>query len=1197
MRHHPGCSRTSPRTGCALALSVAAAAVPLALTSYATAATDTYSGPNGNWSDSTKWSLPHPPFLGDDASLTNGPTGGFGSITVVYDVNAPNLNSLTIQGTNGGSVTLLQTGNSLNVAGSEYLGFTPGGSGALFLSGGTHTLGALSGLFLGYSAGATGTVTLSGGASLTSPSEEVIGSSGTGTFNQMGGTNSSGNIFVGYSADGTCTYNLSGGILIADKVLVSYGGNHGDTFTHTGGTNNLSILVLGGFSFASRGTYSLSGAGVLSVTGAVYIGDNGSGTFGQTGGTATLGNVFVSSFGPGTNSISAGVQTVTGSEYVGFNGAGTLLLSGGTHSVTGAGSNGLFLGANPGSIGSATLSGTATLNVVSTEYVGYGSTGTFDQTGGTNSAGSLSIGLSAANATASGAYTLGGAKSTLTVGANATVGDSGAGTFTQTGGSAQVGANLFLGNSAPGRGTGFLSGGSLSVAGAELVGYQGTGAFTQSGGSNTTSSVYVGNYGTSVGTVNLSGGTFSATDGEVVAYGESSAGTFNQSGGTNSVGTQGLVVGYGGSATGAFNLSGGKLSVAGNEVVGNFASGTFTQSGNPVHSVSGTCTVSANPPFSNGTFNLQGGSFTSGLVQVNPGGTFNQTGGSLTGNLNNQGTYAYGGGTFNSRLINQGTFTLNADPTLGNGLDNRAPVTLSAPRTLTLNGLGLSNTGQLTLAGGTLAGNGVLTNNGLMSGFGTIAGTGGFVNNAIFTQGGGNVVLSNTGPNANFGSITLSAGNQFQLTGSGLTNNGTIDLNSTLLAGPARLTNASVGTVRGPGTITSPLTNAGTLLAPSGTLNVVPAFTNTGTIQVAFAASLAGGAINNAGTLQGAGTVANSVTNSSTGSIEPVGGTLTLGAPMPLNSGLLSATTGNKLLMTAGLGTNAGTINLTGGTFDNGAHALANTGQMSGYGTFRTSSLTNAAGGKVTLTGGVATINGDFNNAPGGDVKVLYNPAIFTGNVTNAGTVKITSTTVTFAGSFNNTGTYVSDPADNRFAALSVGITGALVGGDGDRFFITGDLANASALPAAWSTRDAELHFTGSPSHTLTTPGVDRGNSFDGYDANFAWGVLELAPGESLAVADADATTGAALYVRDLLLDGGLAQLPLLSAASPDVTIYYDATSAANAYLDGRNYALAGGGSLVAVPEPSCAAVLFSIAPLALVARRRKPLRRPGPPP
>src|SRR5205823_944554 len=154
---------------------------------------------------------------------------------------------------------------------------------------------------------------------------------------------------------------------------------------------------------------------------------------------------------------------------------------------------------------------------------------------------------------------------------------------------------------------------------------------------------------------------------------------------------------------------------------------------------------------------------------------------------------------------NQGTFTMNADPTLGNGLDNRAAVTVPASRTLTLNGLGLSNTGQLTLAGGTLSGNGPLTNNGIMGGFGTIGGTAGFVNNASFVQGAGNVVLSNTGPNVNVGSFTLSPANQLQLTGSGLSNNGTLDLNSGLLAGPATLTNALPGTLRGPGTITAPL--------------------------------------------------------------------------------------------------------------------------------------------------------------------------------------------------------------------------------------------------------------------------------------------------------------------------------------------------------------------------------------------------------
>jgi len=1392
-----------------LALSMAAAAVPLAVATSSGAATNTYNGVSGNWNDASKWTLGHVPMSFEDVVLGNGSSGSFGNVTVTVNTNTATINSLNIEGTNGGTVTLSQAANTLTFFGpGEVVGVNNGGRGALVLSGGTHTLIA-SGptIVFGLNAGAIGSGTLSGTATL-SASGEIIGNSGTGSFNQTGGTNET-SLTLGNNAGSSGSYSLSGGTLNGANEFVGYDGTA--TFTQTGGSHSAAFMSVA-LDSGSVGTYTMSG-GTLNVSGVIvvgsgpnasgtftqfggtltntdqYVGNSGSGTFTQAGGSAQInGNLVLgnSSTGKGTATVSAGTFTVAGSAFVGSNGIGVLSLGGTTHSVGATGSNGLFIGFNagstgtvaqsagnttisgteyvgyggsgtlnltggkhsntesgfavampigvqPGSTGNVTLSGNAGLFVNNDELVGQGGTGTFTQSGGTNSAFRIDIGdpgpgtysLSAGTLTLSAVLAVGnsgqgtltqsgggitvpqfdmalnggtgtynlqggtltvftemtvgsnggvstvnhsggtnnisGTSGTLVVGGfsnganaynlsgsgNVTVGGSsylgagGRGTFNQTGGSATVAASeyvgfrnlsftnsLFLGN-----GTLLVSGGTHSVTGSgsnglfigaypgatagvtvsgtgvlsvtneEDVGYNGNGTFTQTGGSNSAFKVILAaNSGSSVGTYTMSGGTLNVGLREYAGY--AGTGTFNQSGGVNTVG-ENLYLAVQAGSTGFFNLSGGGvLNVAGSAYVGYGSTGTFTQSGG-VNAVTGTVFIPGNPGPWTGTYNLQGGTLSPGAILLQAGGTFNQTGGTLSpttftqsggtvlGTLQNQGTYIYNSGTFPGRLVNQGTVVINGDPTFGNGVDNRGTFGLPTGRTATVNGPGLDNSGQFTLSGGVLTGSGPLANNGQFSGFGTIAGTGGFVNNAIFTSGSGNVVLSNTGPNLNAASMALSAGWQLQLTGSGLTNAGTIDLNSSLVAGPAVLNNSSSGVVRGPGAITAPLLNGGSLLAPSGTLNLIRPLTNAGTIQINSGASITGGAVNNAGSIQGAGTVANALSN--TGTIEPVGGTLTIGSAMPSNAGLLTASTGNKLLMVAGLASNAGVISLAEGTFDNGPHPLANTGQISGFGTFRSSALANAPGGKLVLTGGISTVNGDVNNAAGGSVQVLYDPAVFTGNVVNNGTFKITGTKVTFAGTFTNGGTYFSDPADNLFGDLAVGSGGALVGGAGDRFFLSGELLNASGLAATWNTRDAELHFSGSPSHTLTTPGVDHGATFSGYDANFAWGVVEVAAGESLTVADANAAPGAALYVRDLLLDGRLAQLPLLSTASADVTIYYDATSPANVYLDGRTYTLAGGGSLVAVPEPSPAAVLFSTAPLALLARRRKRLRRPSP--
>ena len=78
---------------------------------------------------------------------------------------------------------------------------------------------------------------------------------------------------------------------------------------------------------------------------------------------------------------------------------------------------------NAGSSGSYTLGG-GTLSVTGTEYIGYYGTGTFTQTGGTNTVyGNLDLGY---NAGSSGSYTLGGGTLSVT-GESEQIGCSGSG--------------------------------------------------------------------------------------------------------------------------------------------------------------------------------------------------------------------------------------------------------------------------------------------------------------------------------------------------------------------------------------------------------------------------------------------------------------------------------------------------------------------------------------------------------------------------------------------------------------------------------------------------------------------------------------------------------------------------------------------------------------------------------------------------
>ena len=114
------------------------------------------------------------------------------------------------------------------------------------------------------------------------------------------------------------------------------------------------------------------------------------------------------------------------------------------------------------------------------------------------------------------------------------------------------------------------------------------------------------------------------------------------------------------------------------------------------------------------------------------------------------------------------------------------------------------------------------------------------------------------------------------------------------------------------------------------------------------------------------------------------------------------------MFVTQGLASNAGIINLTGGTFDNNGNPLSNaaTGQISGWGIFRTGGTGLDNNGSITFTGGVTTVNGPVTNEGGKTITVAQNNAIFTGLVTNnaSATFNAVNATATFAGGFINNG-------------------------------------------------------------------------------------------------------------------------------------------------------------------------------------------------
>ncbi len=187
------------------------------------------------------------------------------------------------------------------------------------------------------------------------------------------------------------------------------------------------------------------------------------------------------------------------------------IINGGTAAITsaidtppGATCGSLYLG-DTASMNSGTIQMTGgNLSPVSDENVGNLGAGTFIQSGGTNNVGGN---LNLANSTGLSSYLLSVSGSLLSATNNENVGNSGMGTFTQSDGSNSISQNLYLGNNPGSSGTYNLGGlGSLYAATA-YVGYSGTGTFDQTGGTNNISqSLYLGSNAGSSGAYTLSAG-------------------------------------------------------------------------------------------------------------------------------------------------------------------------------------------------------------------------------------------------------------------------------------------------------------------------------------------------------------------------------------------------------------------------------------------------------------------------------------------------------------------------------------------------------------------------------------------------------------------------------------------------------------------------------------------------------------------
>ncbi|HVM62067.1 MAG TPA: autotransporter-associated beta strand repeat-containing protein [Verrucomicrobiae bacterium] len=383
-----------------------------------------------------------------------------------------------------------------------------------------------------------------------------------------------------------------------------------------------------------------------------------------------------------------------------------------------------------------------------------------------------------------------------------------------------------------------------------------------------------------------------------------------------------------------------------------------------------------------GTVAMQGG-----YITVNGGA------GVITNN-----SLVYGVGTQNLAVANMATGKIMAsNGVFSLGLQGNANAgvlsNLNAASTVALSNNFLKNTGTVVLNGGGLLMNGVITNESSITGPGAIS-------SSLYNDTPGTVLITNGVMNLstntgdfveNLGLFSITSDGTLNVASAWLNTNGTVNIVGGGLMGGA-VTN--VGLVNGFGTISSQLVNmgSGTLtasgagaltlvaaptqngwvnIANAGTLNVLQAWQNSGTVNMQ-GGNLVGSTVTNSGTIFGSGTITPQVRNASGGRVTANGGTLTLTvAPSQLGSVVISnAATLNVLQAWQ----NNGTFSLFGGTAI--GSTIANAASISGYGTINPQ-VQNTGGGTVTATGGTLTLAtapsqlGTFVVANGGTLNVL----------------------------------------------------------------------------------------------------------------------------------------------------------------------------------------------------------------------------------
>jgi len=453
---------------------------------------------------------------------------GSGSKVILSGASLNLTKGFSVDGGSGTPCAFQMTGGTLNCGGSLSVGsgYT---TASTLQSGGTATMDTLR---VGISS--VGTYNLSGTAVLYSRESLVGGNQGIGSFVQSGGAHIvSADLTVGYRStlsgrDGY--YQLDAGTLSTGATFLGswYGDgnfqqNGGEfaagflgvkspcSYTMRGGQLSAmdSMYVGGTLDLGGTNAASVSVGGIANLCGATIIGGQQA-TFSVAPDSLVI---FPADFNPNTrfasfsnkglvSNLGSGVNIPVGRVVKGSGTivdhvycAGSLLQQAGYTVPTLALISNNSINLKTGIMvdgGTARLGPAATVTVndsisgiaggeLQSQYmnVGYGDSGSFNQTGGSVSASSLTIGISTGNSRVSGTYTISGGS--LAVDSGLTLGATqGNGTMQQIGGQVRVGSALTIGtggHAGPPLAIYEICGGSLSAAGITVGGTYAFGTF------------------------------------------------------------------------------------------------------------------------------------------------------------------------------------------------------------------------------------------------------------------------------------------------------------------------------------------------------------------------------------------------------------------------------------------------------------------------------------------------------------------------------------------------------------------------------------------------------------------------------------------------------------------------------------------------------------------------------------------------